>query len=106
MSKTLLTITAFLATTAGSALAADSRAGAAVFDKSCKMCHGADGAGNPAMAKMFPTLPNMTTTEFQKKSEEDMKEAVTKGKGKMPASKAVAGADVDNVVAFVRTLRK
>ena len=33
--------------------AADAAAGKAVYDKSCKSCHGADGAGNPAVAKMM-----------------------------------------------------
>ena len=33
--------------------AADAGAGKAVFEKSCVGCHGADGKGNPAMAKVL-----------------------------------------------------
>ena len=47
---TALTLAA-LSVAAGSA--ADAKAGQAVYDKSCKSCHGADGTANPAIAKMM-----------------------------------------------------
>jgi mono/diheme cytochrome c family protein len=34
---------------AAAGLAADAKAGQAVYDKSCKQCHGADGTPNPSM---------------------------------------------------------
>jgi cytochrome c5 len=46
-------IFALAAAAATSIQAADSAAGKAVYDKACKSCHGADGAGNPAIAKMM-----------------------------------------------------
>ena len=106
MNKTLITLIVFLATSLGIALGADAKAGNAVFDKSCKACHGPDGGGNPAMAKMMPTIPNMTTAEFQAKTDAEMKKSITEGKNKMMAQKTLAPADVDNVIAYIRTLKK
>ena len=84
------------------ALAADAAAGKAVFDTKCKSCHGADGAGNPAIAKMMKVdlkpLGSQTDTEI--------KGAVTMGTGKMKPVAGVVGGDVDNIVAYVHTLKK
>ena len=52
MRMILTTFTAITICAAG-ASAADAKAGQEVFAKSCKSCHGADGSGNPAIAKMM-----------------------------------------------------
>ena len=52
MKRTISLLIAICAAAAVS-LAADAAAGQAVFDKSCKSCHGADGSGNPNIAKMM-----------------------------------------------------
>lgn len=89
------------------AAAGDSVAGKALFDKSCKTCHGATGVANPNIAKMMKVdIKDLGSPEIQKMSDEDMKETITKGKGKMKPVKTVAGKDLDNVVAYVRTLKK
>ena len=52
--KLKLTTTAFILTLAWpitQALAADADAGKAAYEKNCAGCHGADGKGNPAVAK-------------------------------------------------------
>jgi cytochrome c len=77
------------------AFAADAAAGKAVYDTKCKMCHGAEGAGG-AMAK----------APIAGKSEADVKDAVTKGKGKMKPVTTVSGAALDNVAAYVSSLKK
>jgi len=83
------------------AWAADAAAGKAVYAAKCKACHGANGEGNPAMAKMLKV-------ELKPLSESsaDVKEVVTKGQGKMKPVSSVTGADLDNVVAYVKTLKK
>jgi len=88
----------------GTAMAADAAAGKAVYTK-CKTCHGANGEGNPAMAKVFKVeIKPLASAEVQGMSDADIKKIVTDGKGKMKPV-AVSGADLDNVVAFVKTLK-
>ncbi len=91
----------------GAALAAgDASAGKAVYDKSCKTCHGAEGQGNPGIAKMLKvTLRHLGSKEVQAKSDADLKKEATAGTGAMkPVS--LSAKQADDVVAFVRTLKK
>ena len=70
------------------AFGADAGAGKAVFEKSCAGCHGVDGKGNPAMAKVLGEKGlNLTTPEAKKMSDEQMAKVIAEGAGKMPASK-------------------
>ena len=48
-------------------------------------------------------IKDFKTTEY---SEADIKTAITEGKGKMKPVSAVTGSSVDNVVAYVRSLKK
>jgi mono/diheme cytochrome c family protein len=86
--------------------AADAAAGKAAYDKSCKSCHGPDGAGNPAIAKMFKVdMRDLKSTDVQAMSDADLMKIVTDGKGKMkPVSSASASAA--DIVAYVRTWKK
>ena len=93
---------------AGFALAAgNAAAGKGIYDKTCKTCHGAAGVANPAIAKMMKTdIKDLGSAEIQAKSDADFKKIITEGKDKMKPVKTVAGKDIDDVVAFVRTLKK
>ncbi len=111
MSKNALRITAVLLVlmvfAITPALAADAAAGHAVYDKKCKVCHGAAGEGNPGMAKALnTTIQPLGSPEVQKASDADLKKVITQGKGKMKPPAGLSDADVDNVIAFVRTLKK
>jgi mono/diheme cytochrome c family protein len=100
---TTLTL-AVLSATAVSA--ADANAGQAVYNKSCKSCHGPDGAGNPSVAKMMKVdMKDLKSADVQAMSDADIKGIVTNGKGKM-RPQAVSGAALDNVAAYVRSLKK
>jgi mono/diheme cytochrome c family protein len=83
------------------AWAANAAAGKAVYDAHCKTCHGADGKGNPAIAKMMKVemKPLSATTA-------DVKKVISEGEGKMKPVSSVTGADLDNVVAYVHSLKK
>ena len=83
------------------AWAADAAAGKTVYGTKCKSCHGADGDGNPAMAKALKVelKPLSATTA-------DVKQVITAGQGKMKPVASVSGADLDNVVAYVKNLKK
>ena len=105
--KTLLAVCFLLGTTAAGVIAADAKAGQASYDKSCKSCHGADGSGNAGVAKMMKVdLRALGSAAVQADSDADLKKVITDGKGKMKPVASVSGADADNVVAYVRTLKK
>jgi len=100
----ILTLTA-LSTSA--IFAADAKAGQAVYDKSCKACHGADGTPNAGMAKaMKVEMRDFKSPEVQAKSDADFKKVITEGQGKMKPVTAVTGAAADDVVAYIRSLKK
>jgi mono/diheme cytochrome c family protein len=96
-----LTSLIIAALTATSAWAADATAGKAVYAAKCKNCHGADGEGNPAIAKAKKVEMKPLSS-----SAADVKDVITKGQGKMTAMSSVTGADLDNVVAYVKSLKK
>ena len=109
MNKLIVTFLALMGTVAGVALAADAKAGGEIFAKTCKGCHGEGGATpNKAVGDMFGvTIPTLASPEFQAaKTDADIKNAIMNGKGKMVAQKSVTGASVDDVVAYVRSLKK
>jgi mono/diheme cytochrome c family protein len=88
------------------ASAADAAAGKTLFGARCRTCHGAEGQGNPGMAKALNAeIKPLSADDVQKKSDADLKGSITMGVGKMKPI-AVTGADLDNVVAFIRSLKK
>lgn len=83
------------------AWAADAAAGKAVYAAKCRSCHGANGEGNPSMAKALKVeLKPLSDTSA------DVKKVITDGQGKMKPMPSVAGADLDNVVAYVQSMKK
>ena len=104
----ILNTTVALAILSGSAMyAADSKAGKDSYDKACKSCHGADGTPNAGVAKMMKVeMKDLKSSEAQAIGDDDMKKVVTAGKGKMKPISSVTGAAVDNVIAYVRTMKK
>ena len=105
--RTILGITALAAMTCAAGFAADAKAGKDAYDKSCKSCHGADGTPNAGVAKMMKVdMKDLKSPEVQGMSDADLKKVVTDGKGKMKPVAAVTGANADNVIAFVRSLKK
>ena len=85
----------------------DATAGKAVFDAKCKMCHGADGKGNAAIAKkMNLTFPDITAKDTQSKSDDVLKKRVTEGGKQMKPVKGLTDEQVTNVIAYVRSMAK
>ena len=106
MRMILMTMT-LAAACASAAFAADAKAGHEVFDKSCKSCHGADGTPNAGVAKMMKVdMRDFKSAEVQAQSDADIKKIITEGKGKMKPVTSVTGPAVDNVIAYVRSLKK
>jgi mono/diheme cytochrome c family protein len=103
----ILTAVTLVTLFATAAFGASAKAGQAIYDKSCKTCHGADGTANPAIAKMMKVeMKDLKSTEVQALSDDDMKKIIAEGKGKMKPVKTVSGPAVEDVIAYVRSLKK
>ena len=91
----------------GAALAADASAGKAIYEKSCVSCHGKDGKGNPAMAKVLGEKGlDLTGKEATQKSDEQLLKVIAEGAGKMPAQKTLSKDEQKQVLTYVRSLAK
>ncbi len=89
------------------AWAADAAAGAQLYATKCRTCHGKDGEGNPAMAKALKVdIKPLGSADVQKKSNDDLKKSITAGVGKMKAIAGLSAADLDNLVAHLRSMKK
>ena len=85
-------------------VAADS--GADLFATKCAACHAKDGSGNTAMGKTMK-LRDMGSADVQKQSDKELKDIVTKGKGKMPVyGGKLSDAQIGDLVKFIRSLKK
>ena len=84
----------------GGAFGADAGAGRAAYDRSCKRCHGVDGAANGAIAKMLKVeMRHLGSKEVQAKPDGQLRKESVKGA-------ALAEAEAANLVAFLRTLKE
>jgi mono/diheme cytochrome c family protein len=94
-----------LATTAAAAPAGDPKAGKVAYQKHCQMCHGPEGQGNPALARMLKAdIRPLTSKEVQALSDAEIRAIIEKGKGKMKPVQKLTPSDIDNIIAFVRSL--
>jgi mono/diheme cytochrome c family protein len=92
---------------ASGVLAAGAAAGKTVFDKSCVGCHGANGKGNPGMAKVLGEKGlNLTSKEVTSKSDAELLKVIAQGQGKMPAQSKLSKDDQKAVLSYVRSLAK
>lgn len=81
--------------------------GQAIYTRSCKGCHGPEGQGNPAIAKaMKVTIHPFSSPEVQSKSDADLKKLITQGYGKMKPVTSLKPDQVNDVIAYIRTLKK
>lgn len=77
-----------------------------VYAKNCVLCHAADGSGNTSSGKALGAK-DLASSEVQKKSDEELTEVVTKGKGKMPAfGKKISADEIKGLIAYIRALPK
>lgn len=80
--------------------------GKATFAAKCQSCHGPNGEGKPAIAKMFNvTIHPLGSKEVQSKSDAEIKKIILMGQGKMKPI-AVSNSEADDIVAFIRTLKQ
>ena len=104
--RTILLTLSLVSLSITGAVAADANAGKAVYERACKSCHGADGTPNPNIAKMMKVeMRDLKSPEVASTSSDEIKKIITDGKGKMRPIASVSGADLDNVVAYVHSLK-
>ncbi len=96
-----------LTTLTGSALAADASSGKDLYMRHCRGCHGQNGEGNPTMEKaMKVKIESLDSKAIQSMSDADLHKVIADGKGKMPAISNLSDAQVNDVIAYIRTLKK
>jgi mono/diheme cytochrome c family protein len=97
----------FLAAAMIASAAGDPKAGAEVYAKACKSCHGADGTPNAGIAKMMKVeMRHLGDPAVQALSDAKWEEIIKSGVGKMKATKNVTAQQVADMIAFSRTLKK
>ena len=76
-----------------------------VFIKNCALCHGADGHAQTPAGKAMQAA-DLTSPAVQNQSDSQIRTALAKGKGKMPAyGPALGDKGLDAMVKYIRTLK-
>ena len=84
----------------------DAAKGEKLYATKCKSCHGAQGQGNPAIAKSLKIeFRDLKSAEVQKMSDAELKKLALGGHGKKKALKTVTPAQLDDVVAYLRKMK-
>jgi len=80
--------------------------GKAVYEAKCQKCHGPNGEGKESVAKMMHVeLKHLGSKEVLAKSNADMKKIITAGQGKMKPIADLSEKQLDDVIAYVRTMK-
>ncbi len=78
-------------------------AGAGVYQAKCATCHGQDGSGNTPVGKSLQ-VADLRSAAVQSKSDAELIQSVTEGKGNMPGFRGnITDDEIHAVVKFVRT---
>lgn len=79
---------------------------AALYKSKCAMCHGADGKGETPAGKSMK-VRDFASEDVKKMSDQELSDAIEKGKGKMPKYASSLKPDqIKGLVAYVRTFAK
>lgn len=83
---------------------ADDAAG--VYKAKCAMCHGPDAKGETPTGKAMK-VPNLLSDEIQKKTDAQLIESTTNGKGKMtPFKGKLTDEQIKDLIKYIRGLAK
>src|ERR1022692_2470469 len=84
-------------------LSAGAPEGKAVLAAKCQPCHGPNGEGKAAIAKMQRVeMHPLASKEIQANSDADFKKAIPTGQGKMKPVSGRTDKQIEDVIAFVR----
>lgn len=79
---------------------------AKIYKTNCVLCHAADGSGNSTSGKALGAK-DLASSEVQKKSDAELTDVISKGKGKMPAFGAkLKPDDIKQLIAYIRAMPK
>lgn len=85
----------------------DVEKGKELYMKRCKSCHAEDGAGTPAMQKKFgEKLLPLGGKEVQAMKDAEIAKKFNEAVNHKALIKSLQPGDLDNVIAFIRTLKK
>jgi mono/diheme cytochrome c family protein len=105
--KTVASFYLMMTLGAGAALASDAAAGKDFYAKRCKACHAEDGSGAPAMKKKFgDKLRALDSKGVQALKDPDLAKAIKAGDSHKALAKSITDAEINNVIAFIRSLKK
>jgi cytochrome c6 len=77
-----------------------------IYKANCALCHAADGSGNSPSGKALGAR-DLRSDVVQKKTDAELTEVITQGKGKMPPfGKKLKPEDITKLVAYIRALPK
>lgn len=79
--------------------------GEATYKAKCAMCHGPDGKGETTTGKAMK-VKDLASEDIQKQSDAELSDAISKGKGKMPAYKTLTAEQVKDLVGYIRSFAK
>ena len=81
--------------------------GKELYTSKCAPCHGPNGEGKEAVAKMLKvTLPHLGSKEVQSMSDSDLQKVILHGKGKMRPASGINEKQAGDIVSYVRTLKQ
>jgi cytochrome c6 len=94
-----------LAATPAFAATGDVAAGKAIYAKHCAMCHGPNGEGKEAIAKMYKVkMAALGSKEVQAKKDADLRKDITEGTGKMKPMRGLSEKELTDLIAYLRSL--
>ncbi len=104
--RTLLLTVALMTLASFSMQAADANAGHAVYNKHCASCHGPNGAAPPNVAKFEDgRITDLRSEKVQTKSDGDLTAIITKGTKGMHGDNTISGKELEDLLAFLRSMK-
>jgi len=89
------------------AAAGDAAKGKDLYTKKCKLCHAENGAGTPALQKKYGAkLLPLAGKEVQAMKDAEIVKTFNEAANHKALQKTLQPADLDNVIAFIRTMKK
>lgn len=87
----------------------DAAAGKALFTSKCASCHAADGSGSTTMGKNMK-IRDLRSSDVQSQTDAQLTDIITNGKSPKSAgphkSKKLTAQEIQNAVAFIRSIKK